>query len=45
MVAPDDAAVHDYVAALRGRELSWTRIGEALGVSKEATWERFSGKE
>jgi hypothetical protein len=27
---------------LRTRGVSWTRIGEALGVSKQAAWERFS---
>jgi ClpX C4-type zinc finger len=40
-----DAAVHDYVDILRGRGISWTRIGEALGVSKQAAWERFSGED
>jgi hypothetical protein len=45
VVAQVDAAVHDYVATLRGRDISWTRIGEALGVSKQAAWERFSGQD
>jgi ClpX C4-type zinc finger len=45
VVAQVDAAVHDYVATLRGRGISWTRIGEALGVSKQAAWERFSGED
>jgi hypothetical protein len=40
-----DAAVHDYVGILRGRGVTWTRIGEALGVSKQAAWERFSGED
>jgi hypothetical protein len=44
-VAQADAAVHDHVAVLRGRSISWTRIGEALGVSKQAAWERFSGED
>jgi len=44
-VAQADAAVHDYVAVLRERGISWTRIGEALGVSKQAAWERFSGED
>jgi ATP-dependent Clp protease ATP-binding subunit ClpX len=30
------------VEALRGREVSWARIGEALGVSRQSAWERFS---
>jgi ClpX C4-type zinc finger len=40
-----EAAVRDYVDVLRGRGISWTRIGEALGVSKQAAWERFSGED
>ena len=27
---------------LREREVSWAQIGEALGVSRQAAWERFS---
>lgn len=30
------------VEALRKREVSWAAIGEALGVSRQAAWERFS---
>ena len=30
------------VATLRGREVSWAEIGEALGVSRQSAWERFS---
>jgi hypothetical protein len=45
VVSQADAAVHDYVAILRERGLSWTRIGEALGVSKQAAWERFSDED
>ena len=44
-VSQADAAVHEHVAVLRDRGLSWTRIGEALGVSKQAAWERFSGED
>ena len=44
-VVQADAAVHDHVAVLRDRGISWTRIGEALGVSKQAAWERFSGED
>src|SRR5580693_911070 len=39
------AAMHDYVDLLRSRGVSWTRIGAALGVSKQAAWERFSGED
>jgi hypothetical protein len=45
-VAPQiDAAMHEYVDTLRARGVSWTRIGAALGVSKQAAWERFSGED
>jgi ATP-dependent Clp protease ATP-binding subunit ClpX len=30
------------VDLLRARKVSWARIGEALGVSRQAAWERFS---
>jgi hypothetical protein len=40
-----DAAIHDHVGILRARGISWTRIGEALGVSKQSAWERFSGED
>lgn len=30
------------VDLLRRRKVSWARIGEALGVSRQAAWERFS---
>ena len=40
-----DAALHDHVDLLRSRGVSWTRIGAALGVSKQAAWERFSGED
>ncbi len=45
VVAQVDAAVDDHVAVLRERGISWTRIGQALGVSKQAAWERFSGED
>ena len=31
-----------HVQLLRSRGVSWARIGEALGVSRQAAWERFS---
>jgi hypothetical protein len=45
VVSQAGAAVHDYVDVLRSRGISWTRIGAALGVSKQAAWERFSGED
>jgi ClpX C4-type zinc finger len=43
VVSQIDTTLHDHVDILRARGISWTRIGEALGVSKQAAWERFSG--
>ncbi len=40
-----DRAVAHHVAALRAREISWARIGEALGMTRQSAWERFSGEE
>ena len=40
-----DAAMRDFAGILRARGVSWTRIGSALGVSKQAAWERFSGED
>lgn len=34
-------SVGEQIRVLRGRKLSWARIGEALGVSRQAAWERF----
>jgi ATP-dependent Clp protease ATP-binding subunit ClpX len=30
------------VEILRKREVSWQQIGDALGISRQAAWERFS---
>jgi hypothetical protein len=32
-----------WVAEARRRELSWDRIGEALGMKRQSAWERFAG--
>ena len=40
-----DRAVALHVAALRARGTSWARIGEALGMTRQSAWERFSGEE
>ena len=45
VISQVDAALHEHVDILRARGVSWTRIGEALGVSKQAAWERFSGED
>jgi len=45
VVSQAETAVYEHVAVLRERGVSWTRIGQALGVSKQAAWERFSGED
>lgn len=35
----------EWVALLRERGNSWTAIGQALGISRQAAWERFSKRE
>jgi hypothetical protein len=48
-LAASNAVVEDvrgvlqqHVDALRARSVSWQRIGDALGMSRQAAWERFS---
>ncbi len=33
------------VAEARARGITWTRIGAALGMTRQSAWERFSGEE
>ncbi len=33
------------VKELRRRGVTWARIGAALGISRQAAWERFSGED
>jgi ATP-dependent Clp protease ATP-binding subunit ClpX len=50
---PRIAAVADQVAGslttwvrrVRGRGMSWARIGEALDMTRQSAWERFSDRE
>lgn len=41
-VAESEAALREQVETLRARGVSWARIARALGVSRQAAWERFS---
>lgn len=34
--------LQSHVDSLRRRGVSWQKIGDALGVSRQAAWERFS---
>ena len=36
------AVLQAQIAELRRREVSWDTIGAALGISRQAAWERFS---
>jgi ATP-dependent Clp protease ATP-binding subunit ClpX len=40
-----DDAVARFVQHLRGRGVTWARIGDALGMTRQSAWERFSGEE
>jgi ATP-dependent protease Clp ATPase subunit len=40
-----DRVVDQHVKELRKRRVTWTRIGEAFGISRQSAWERFSGEE
>lgn len=35
------AVLQQQIDELRKRDVSWAKIGEALGVSRQAAWERF----
>lgn len=34
-----------WVHRLRDRGVTWTRIGEALGMARRSAWERFSAQD
>lgn len=38
-----DRFLAEWVGLARSRGLSWAEIGKALGVSRQAAWERFAG--
>jgi ClpX C4-type zinc finger len=40
-----DHSLHAWVGELRRRGVTWTRIGEALNMTRQSAWERFSGEE
>ena len=43
--AQTDASLQRLVTVLRGRGVTWARIGAALQITRQAAWERFSGEE
>ncbi|MEV5569325.1 ClpX C4-type zinc finger protein [Spirillospora sp. NPDC052269] len=40
-----EADLRAWVQELRRRRVTWARIGESLGISRQSAWERFSGEE
>jgi hypothetical protein len=40
-----DKLLRDQVHQARAAGCSWTEVGDALGTSKQAAWERFSGEQ
>ncbi|MEU1517570.1 ClpX C4-type zinc finger protein [Streptomyces sp. NPDC005811] len=40
-----EADLRAWVQELRRRGVTWVRIGEALGITRQSAWERFSGEE
>uniref|UniRef100_UPI0038601497 ClpX C4-type zinc finger protein n=1 Tax=Georgenia subflava TaxID=1622177 RepID=UPI0038601497 len=40
-----ESALRDCVGRLRERRVSWARIGQALGMTRQSAWGRFSGEE
>jgi hypothetical protein len=40
-----DDKIQELVAHCRDAGKSWTQIGQALGMTKQSAWERFSGED
>ena len=40
-----ERTLQERVSLLRARGVTWARIGEAMSISRQAAWERFSGDE
>jgi len=38
------AAVDAHARTLRARGVTWTRLGQALGISRQSAWQRFSAE-
>ncbi|MER6177752.1 ClpX C4-type zinc finger protein [Streptosporangium sp. NPDC001681] len=39
-----EADLRSWVQELRRRGVTWIKIGEALGITRQSAWERFSGE-
>jgi hypothetical protein len=40
-----DESVGVVVRMLRSRGITWSRIGDALGITRQSAWERYSGED
>ncbi|WP_043496915.1 ClpX C4-type zinc finger protein [Georgenia sp. SUBG003] len=40
-----ESGLHECVARLRDLGVTWSRIGEALGITRQSAWGRFSGED
>jgi ATP-dependent Clp protease ATP-binding subunit ClpX len=40
-----DRSLTRWVGKARDRDITWTRIGAALSMTRQSAWERFSGEE
>jgi ClpX C4-type zinc finger len=40
-----DQQLTRWVREARSRGMTWTRIGESLGMTRQSAWERFSGED
>jgi ATP-dependent Clp protease ATP-binding subunit ClpX len=45
IAAQVDRGLHQWVDELRSRGVTWTRIGDALGMTRQSAWGRFSNEE
>jgi hypothetical protein len=43
--AQTEANLQRLVTILRGRKVTWARIGAALQITRQSAWERFSGED
>jgi ClpX C4-type zinc finger len=43
--AQADRQLTGWVRRARARDITWARIGEAMGMTRQSAWERFSGEE
>lgn len=41
-VSVTERSLRDQIDVLRDKGVSWARIGDALGTSRQAAWERFA---